>query len=91
MQLKIQKSYHWAIKRQILKLKIKRPTIKEAARSAIECYNLLKFCRDIIVAHQTGTFGGKGALWKFMKDVASNLNKKKQDYRFSHTRRKHSF
>jgi hypothetical protein len=48
------------------------------------CYDLLKFCRDIIVAHQTGAFGGKEAFWKFMKDVASNLNKKKQDYRFSH-------
>jgi hypothetical protein len=44
---------------------------------------ILKFCNNILAAHRVGAFGGKPALWDFMKDVASNLNRKKQGYRFS--------
>jgi hypothetical protein len=81
--VKLHKLYHWAAKRRIIQLKIKHPILKEAAQSAIQSHDLLKFCQNIIAAHRTGAFGGKGVLWDFMKDVACNLNIKKQGYRFS--------
>jgi hypothetical protein len=62
MQLKLQRLYRWAAKRRTMQFKIKRPTLKEAIQSAMECHDLLKFCQNIIAAHQTGAFGGKGAL-----------------------------
>lgn len=33
--------------------------------------------------HCTNAFGGKPALWDFMKDVVRNLNRKKEGFRFS--------
>lgn len=46
-------------------------------------HNVLKFCINIIAAHCSGAFGGRPALWDFMKDVARNLNRKKTGYQFS--------
>lgn len=50
---------------------------------ASQDHNVLKFCTNIIAAHRSGAFGGRPALWDFMKDVARNLNRKKTRYRFS--------
>ena len=77
-ELKMQKMYYWAAKAKIVQLKVKRLTLKEAAREACEGHELLKFCNSIIAAHRTRAFGGKLALWDFLKDVAENLNRKKK-------------
>jgi hypothetical protein len=39
------------------------------------------FCNNILSTHCTNVFGGKLALWDFMKDVARNLNRKKEGYK----------
>jgi hypothetical protein len=39
------------------------------------------FCNNILSTHCTNAFGGKLALWDFMKDVARNLNRKKEGYK----------
>jgi len=57
-----------------VQLKVKRPTLRESTKNALSDSNLMKFC-NIISAHRIGAFGGKHALWDFMKDVAANLNK----------------
>jgi hypothetical protein len=75
--------YHWAAKRRIVQIKMKRPTLCEAAKAALDSEDIFKFCNNIIAVHHMGAFGGKGALWNFLKDVASDLNCKKQGYRFS--------
>lgn len=48
----------------------------EMAKNASSDNNIIKFCTNIISAHRTGAFGGKDALWDFVKDVAANLNRK---------------
>ena len=83
------KKYHvermkrWVGKARIAQLRVKRPSLLQSAKQASEQHNVLKFCNNIIAAHRTGAFGGKPALWDFMRDVASNLNRKKRGYRFS--------
>lgn len=57
-------------------MKAKRPTKRESAMIASSDNNLIKFCNNIISAHRIGAFGGKNALWDFLKDVAANLNRK---------------
>ena len=45
--------------------------------------NLMKFCNNIFSVHRVGAFGGKHALWDFIKDVAANLNRKASGNRYS--------
>ena len=45
--------------------------------------NLIKLYNNIISAHRIGAFGGKHALWDFMKDIAQNLNCKDLGNRYS--------
>lgn len=66
-----------------MQLKAKRPTMREMTMNASLDNNVLKFCNSIICAHRTGAFGGKEALWDFLKDVATNLNRKSQGNRYS--------
>lgn len=74
---------HWACKARIVQLKVKRPTFKEAAKGSQEQGNIVKFCNNILLAHRTGAFGGRPALWDYLKDVAKNLNRSKRGFRFS--------
>jgi hypothetical protein len=37
----------------------------------------MKFCINVVSAHRTNALGGKPDLWDFMKDVATNLNRKR--------------
>ena len=65
---------YWNARTSILQLKAKRPTMREMTMNASLDNNVLKFCNSIICVHRTGAFGGKEALWDFLKDVATNLN-----------------
>ena len=56
--------------------------MRESARNTSVDNNLIKFCNNIISAHRVGAFGGKDALWDFMKDVAQNLNRKDSRNRY---------
>jgi hypothetical protein len=82
-QLKIERLHHRAAKLRITQLKVKRPTLKESAIATSNEHNLYKFCGDILSAHRSGAFGGRPALWDFMRDVAANLNRRKEGFRFS--------
>jgi hypothetical protein len=82
-ELRLHKMYRWAAKLRVVQLKVKRPTLREFAKESSNRGDIIKFCNNILAAHRVGAFGGKLALWDFMKDVASNLNRKKQGYRFS--------
>ena len=66
-----------------MQLKVKGPTLEEMAKESSSEHNLLKFCNNILNAHRTGAFGGRGALWDFLKDVAQNLNRDSRGNRFS--------
>lgn len=44
--------------------------------------SVLKTCQSIVLAHKNGAFGGRGALWDMLSDIASNLNRSKTGYRF---------
>ena len=57
--------------------------MRESANNASSYNNLIKFCNNIISAHRIRAFGGKDGLWDFMKDVAANLNRKKEGNRYS--------
>ena len=61
---------------------MKRPTLKEFAIAASNESNLYGFCGNILNAHRSGAFGGKPTLWDFMRDVAANLNCRKEGVRF---------
>jgi len=60
-----------------------RLILKESAQQASAQHNVFKFCSNIIVAYKTGAMGRKPVLWDFLKDVASNLNRKKHGIRWS--------
>lgn len=59
------------------------PSLRQAARAASNKENnLINFCNNVFVAHKSGAFGGKPALWDFMRDVAGNLNKGNKENRY---------
>lgn len=68
---RLEKLQSWGVKARIAQLKVKRPTLKEAAALSSSDGNVFKFCNNILAAHRTGAFGGKPALWDFLKDVAA--------------------
>ena len=82
-KLKTERLYHWATKLRIVQLKAKCPILKESAAVASNEQNLYKFYGNILGAHRLGAFGGRPTLWDFMHDVAANLNRRKEGFRFS--------
>ena len=76
-KLKLEKLRHWSARTRVAQLKVSRPTLRESAQRASSEHNIFKFCLDIIAAHRMGAMEGKPTLWDFLRDVASNLNRKK--------------
>jgi hypothetical protein len=66
---------HWCQKARVTLFKTKRPNLKISSLSSLEQRDILGFCRNIVDAHRTSAFGGKKALWLFLKDIAANLNR----------------
>jgi hypothetical protein len=60
-----------------------RPNLKDISHECLNRKDVMLFCQNIVVAHRTGAFGGKPALWDFFRDVAQNLNRKKAGHRYS--------
>lgn len=56
---------------------------EESAKRASVVHNVYKFYTDIVSAHRIGAMGGKPPLWDFLKDVANNINHKKQGFHWS--------
>lgn len=82
-KLKKEKLLYWSAKTQVAQLKMSRPTLKESTQRASLKHNVFKFCLDIIATHRIGAMEGKPALWDFFRDVASNLDCKKQGIKWS--------
>jgi hypothetical protein len=80
---RIERAYHAHNRRRVSQLKMFRPLLKQLVGIGDPATDVLKFCTNIVAAYRTSAFGGKPALWNFMKDVATNLNRKKQGFRFS--------
>ncbi|KAL3693747.1 hypothetical protein R1sor_007398 [Riccia sorocarpa] len=56
---------------------------------AVNCKDVLTFLRNICRAHRSGAFGGKEALWDFLKDVGQNLNMKSLQKSYAEDGAKH--
>ena len=67
--LRLENLHHWHARVHIVQLKVRRPTLCESTMQALFDKNLMKFCNNIINAHRIGTFGGKDALWDFLKEL----------------------
>jgi hypothetical protein len=74
---RIERAFHAHNRRRVAQLKMCKPLIKELQKTGDVQIDLMKFYTNIVSAHRTSAFGGKPALWDFMKDVARNLNRKK--------------
>ena len=53
------------------------PLFNELKRTPDVGNDILKFYTNIVSAYRTSAFGGKAALWNFMKDATKNMNRKK--------------
>ena len=68
----LERNYSWSSKTTIARLRVSRPSLRQAAIIASSKENnLIKLCNYIIAAHSLGAFGGKPALWDFMRDVTT--------------------
>ena len=82
-KFRLERARHWLMKSRLAQFKVSHRGLK---LSAVECFNrkdVLSFCNNILAAHRTNAFGGKPALWDFLRDVATNLNRVRQGHRFS--------
>jgi hypothetical protein len=64
-------------------LQTRVPKIGDMCADSANRKDIMKFCNSIVLAHKRGAFGGRSALWDMMRDVAFNINKKKEGHRFS--------
>jgi hypothetical protein len=64
-------------------LKMSKRGLKLSAQENFNREDVLSFCNNILAAHRISAFGGKPALCDFFRDVATNLNRKKQGHRLS--------
>jgi hypothetical protein len=78
-----EKARHWLMKAKVVQLKVSHRGLKLSAIESFNRKDVLSFCNNILAAHSTNAFGGKPALWDFLRDVATNLNRVRQGHRFS--------
>ena len=71
------------MKSKVAQLKVQQRGLKLSAVESFNRKDVLSFCNNILATHRTNAFGGKPALWDFLRDVATNLNQVRQGYRFS--------
>ena len=77
-----EKARHWLMKSRVAQLKVSQRGLKLSAVENFNRKDVLSFCNNILAAHRTNAFGGKPALWDFLRDVATNLNRVRQGHRF---------
>jgi hypothetical protein len=76
-KIRVERAYSTHHKRRLAQLKMFRPLLKQLRMTGDDGNDILKFCTNIVSVHRTSAFGGKPALWDFMKDVATNLNRRR--------------
>jgi hypothetical protein len=81
---RLEKAFYAHSKRKLAQLRIYKPLFSKLEElEEGDSTDVMKFCINVVSAHCTNVLGGKPALWDFMKDVATNLNKKKGGCRYS--------
>jgi hypothetical protein len=78
-----ERALHWSSKARIAQLRMSTRGLRLSTDESFNRKDVLSFCNNILATHRTNAFGGKPALWDFLRDVATNLNRKKQGHRFS--------
>jgi hypothetical protein len=71
-----------ALQHRCLMLQSRVPKLRDICNEAGNRKDIFKFCNSIVLAHRSGAFGGRDALWDLLRDVAANLNRKKQGHTF---------
>ena len=61
-------------KSRVAMLKMSKLSLKGVSMEMQKRKDVFAFCSNILHAHRTNAFGGKPALWDFLKDVATNIN-----------------
>jgi hypothetical protein len=80
MKLNHEKLKVWYHKKKVVQLRVSRPDLKDVSLECIHPKDLLVFCQNIVATHRSGAFGGKPALWDFLRDVAQNLNENTKSF-----------
>jgi hypothetical protein len=81
---RLEKAFHVHSKRKLPQLRIYKPLFSKLGELEDgDSTDVMKFCINVVLVHRTNALGGKPALWDFMKDVATNLNRKKGGCRYS--------
>ncbi|KAL3689329.1 hypothetical protein R1sor_015638 [Riccia sorocarpa] len=73
----------FSLRKRICALMTQKCSLTEMVSEAVNRKDVLSFLRNICHAHRSGAFGGKEALWDFLKDVGQNLNRKAKGRRYS--------
>lgn len=68
---------------KVCALSTRKRKLEELLGVAADRKDLRLFLRNIVTGHRNGAFGGKDALWDFLKDVAKNLERNPKGNRFS--------
>ncbi|CAM6105892.1 unnamed protein product [Calypogeia fissa] len=71
-----------SLRHKLLMLQAKVPKLRDICGEAANQKNVNKFCTSIMLAHKSGAFGGRAAVWDMLTDIVSNLNKKQQGKRY---------
>jgi hypothetical protein len=82
-QLREERALHWSMRARVAQLKMSKRGLPLSAQENFNKKDVFSFCNNILAAHRTNAFGGKPALWDFLRDVATNLNCTKNGYRYS--------
>ena len=77
-----EKALYWLMKARVVQLRVNHRGLKLIAIENFNRKDVLSFYNNILAAHKTNIFGGKSALWNFLRDVTTNLNHVRQGYRF---------
>jgi hypothetical protein len=71
------------MKARVAQLRMSKRGLRLSVQENFNKNDVLSFCNNILAAHRTNAFGGKPALWDFLRDIANNLNRQKQGHRYS--------
>ncbi|CAM6096732.1 unnamed protein product [Calypogeia fissa] len=82
----LHRKWRWLLAFQAQKvcaLSTKKRKLEELLGVVADRKDLRTFLRNIVNGYRVGAFGGKEAIWDFMYDIARNLNRKSQGFRYN--------
>jgi hypothetical protein len=73
----------WVVRARCMRVTASKRSFVGVQTEMANHTDVISFCRCIVQAWRDGLWGGREALWEFMKDVTKNLVTKKEGHRFS--------